>query len=143
MSEPIADASRFGPDPVHVAPLSAEAAAAICTLACSLDLDCTRIDLEGCGSKSEFLERCAAALGFPAWFGHNWDAFFDCLTDLGWRPAAGYVLLVEHAAGLRATEPEVFDTALSILADAATVWQARGAPFRVFVSVPPESHSVG
>jgi RNAse (barnase) inhibitor barstar len=125
-----------GAGPVHVAPLTDDATAAICTLARSVGFDCTRLDLAGCSDKAEFLVRIAAALGFPAWFGHNWDAFFDCLTDLSWRPALGYVLILERATELQATEPEVFDTALAILGDAATVWQARGAPFRVFVSIP-------
>jgi len=121
--------------PVHVAPLTDEAVTEIFALARSLGFDCTRIELAGCSDKAEFLARIAAALGFPAWFGHNWDAFFDCLTDLSWRPALGYVLILEHATELKATEPEVFDTALAILGDAATVWQARGAPFRAFVSI--------
>ncbi len=126
-----------GTGPVHVAPLTDDAANAICTLARSVGFDCTRIELSGCLDKTEFLARIAAALGFPGWFGHNWDAFFDCLTDLSWRPALGYVLIIEHATELQASGPEVFDTALAILGDAATVWQARGAPFRVFVSIPP------
>jgi RNAse (barnase) inhibitor barstar len=130
---------QAGAGPVHVTPLTADAANAIGTLARSLGFDCTRIDLAGCSDKAEFLARIAAALGFPAWFGQNWDAFFDCLTDLSWRPALGYVLILEHAGELRAIEPEVFDTALAILGDAATVWQARGAPFRVFVSIPSAS----
>jgi len=123
-----------GTGPVHVTPLTDDAATAVCTLARSIGFDCTRIDLAGCSDKAEFLARIAAAVGFPAWFGHNWDALFDCLTDLSWRPALGYVLILEHATELQATEPEVFDTALAILGDAAAVWQARGAPFRVFVS---------
>jgi RNAse (barnase) inhibitor barstar len=123
-----------GTGPLHVAPLTDDAATAVCTLARSIGFDCTRINLAGCSDKAELLARIAAALGFPAWFGHNWDALFDCLTDLSWRPALGYVLILEHATELRATEPEVFDTALAILGDAAAVWQARGAPFRVFVS---------
>jgi RNAse (barnase) inhibitor barstar len=126
---------KSGAGPVHVAPLTDDAATAICTLARSVGFDCTRIDLAGCSDKAEFLARIAAALGFPAWFGHNWDAFFDCLTDLSWRPALGYVLILEHARELQATEPEVFDTALAILGDAAAVWQARGAPVRAFVSI--------
>jgi RNAse (barnase) inhibitor barstar len=130
---------KSGAGPVHVAPLTDDAATAICTLARSVGFDCTRIDLASCSDKAEFLVRIAAALGFPAWFGHNWDAFFDCLTDLSWRPALGYVLILEHATELQATEPEVFDTALAILGDAATVWQARGAPFRAFVSIAPVS----
>ena len=129
-----------GAGPVHVAPLTDDATAAICTLARSVGFDCTRVDLAGCSDKAEFLVRIAAALGFPAWFGHNWDAFFDCLTDLSWRPALGYVLILEHAAELQATEPGVFDTSLAILGDAAAVWQARGAPFRVFVSTQSASN---
>ena len=125
--------------PVHVGPLTDDGVTAICMLARSVGFDCTRIELAGCSDKAEFLVRIAAALGFPAWFGHNWDAFFDCLTDLSWRPALGYVLILEHATELQATEPEVFDTALAILGDAATVWQARGAPFRAFVSIAPVS----
>ena len=126
---------KSGAGPVHVAPLTDEAVTEIFALARSLGFDCTRIELAGCSDKAEFLARIAAALGFPAWFGHNWDAFFDCLTDLSWRPALGYVLILEHATELKTTEPEVFDTALAILGDAATVWQARGAPFRAFVSI--------
>ncbi|HQR48393.1 MAG TPA: barstar family protein, partial [Steroidobacteraceae bacterium] len=98
-------AAAFGAGPVHVAPLTASATAAVCALARSLGLDTTRIDLFDCRSKSELLDRVAAALDFPSTFGHNWDALFDCLADLGWRPATGYVLVFEHAAALRKTEP--------------------------------------
>ncbi len=125
--------------PVHVALLTDDVISAICALARSAGFDCARIDLAGCSDKAEMLVRIAAALDFPAWFGHNWDAFFDCLTDLGWRPALGYVLILEHADELKAAEPEVFDTSLAILGDAAAVWQARGAPFRAFVSTGPAS----
>ena len=33
------------------------------------------------------LQRIASALGFPSWFGGNWDALFDCLADLSWQSA--------------------------------------------------------
>jgi RNAse (barnase) inhibitor barstar len=123
-------ASRF----VRLVPLDDAACAALCALGGSLDFDCVRVDLAGCPDKNELLERLAAALRFPGWFGHNWDALFDCLTDLGWRKAPGYVLILLHAAELRDGAPEVFDTALAILADAGAAWQSRGVPFRVFVS---------
>ena len=41
-----------------------------------------RVDLAGCSDKATLLARLAAALQFPDWFGHNWDALSDCLTDL-------------------------------------------------------------
>ena len=137
MNDQPARRSHFGPGPVYVAPLSDAAAAAICVLAHSRGLDCTRVDLSGCTEKRELLVRLARALEFPAWFSDNWDALADCITDLGWRPAMGYVLILEHAAELKQVQPEVFDTALAILADTAAEWKARGATFRTFVSVTP------
>ena len=103
-------------------------------LASSLDWPCYVVDLRGCVDKTQLLERCADVLRFPSWFGHNWDAFFDCLADLSWRPGAGHLLVFEHTYGLRAYAPEVLDTALHILRDAAAAWAARGVPFRAFVA---------
>jgi RNAse (barnase) inhibitor barstar len=124
------DGSRY----VYVMPLTAEAISAIVALAGSLGFDCVRVDLGGCSDKAGLLQRIAQGFTFPSWFGHNWDALFDCLNDLGWRPAPGYVLVLENPSELRDTEPEVFDTALAILGDAAVAWQERGVPFRVFVA---------
>ena len=121
-----------GPPAVQVIDMTPEAVAALQGLATSLGLDAVRIDLDGCGDKAAFLERTAAALEFPAWFGGNWDAFFDCLADLSWRPAPGHVLVFENTADMRRHAPEVLDTALAILADAAAAWRARGRPFRAF-----------
>ena len=74
--------------------------------------------------KAALLDNMASALGFPHWFGHNWDALEDCLTDLSWRDATGYVLLIES--------PRPGDD-LSILVDilrsSAEFWAGRGKPF--------------
>lgn len=103
-------------------------------LASSLDWPCYVIELRGCVDKTALLERCAGVLRFPSWFGHNWDAFFDCLIDLASaRRARGCVIVLRRAGELRASSPEAFDTARSILADAAKVWSERGVAMRVFV----------
>lgn len=121
---------------VHEISLTPEAIAALSSLAGSLGFDAVRIDLAACSDKTSFLGQIADALAFPDWFGQNWDAFFDCLADLSWRPARGYVLLLEHADTMRRDAPESLDTALAILGDAASAWESRGVPFRVFVSAP-------
>ena len=118
---------------VQVIDLTPEAADAVVRLAQSLGLDAVRIDLDGCAEKSEFLERTAAALGFPSWFGGNWDAFFDCLADLSWRPARGHVLVFENTADMRRHAPEALDTAITILRDVAAARDQHGRPFRVFL----------
>jgi RNAse (barnase) inhibitor barstar len=122
------------PTPVQVMDLTPEATDAVLKLAASLGFEAVRIDLDGCADKTEFLGRTAAALGFPAWFGGNWDALFDCLADLGWRPARGYVLVFENTGDMRRHAPEALDTAITILGDAAAAWDERGRPFRAFVA---------
>ena len=103
-------------------------------LASSLDWPCYVVECKGCVDKADLLERCAEALRFPSWFGHNWDALFDCLVDLASaRRARGCVIVLRHAGELLAMCPEAFDTARSILADAAKVWSDRGVAMRVFV----------
>ena len=56
-------------------------------------LDVARIDASG-----EPIRAIAAALAFPDWFGGNWDALEDSLSDLSWRKAKGHVLLLEGVA---------------------------------------------
>jgi RNAse (barnase) inhibitor barstar len=126
------------PEPVQVGALPPAAVDALCTLALSLGLDAVRIELTDCRTKRDLLARLARALEFPDWFGGNWDALADCLGDLGWRPAPGYVLVLQHATALRLAVPEVFDELIDILTDAALEWQDRGVPLRAFVDADSE-----
>jgi len=91
------------------------------------------VDLAGCLDRDEVLDRFAAALRFPDWFGRNWDALADCLGDLSWLPAEGYLLLLDHAGAWREAEADQFATALEILDGAARAWSAQGVPFWALV----------
>jgi RNAse (barnase) inhibitor barstar len=119
--------------PVQVIPLGDPAVTALCSLAVSLGMSAVRIDLAGCCDKESFLERTAEALEFPSWFGNNWDAFYDCLSDLGGRSDHGHLLVYANADDMRRDAPEALDTAIAILGDAAAAWERRGLPFRAFV----------
>ena len=89
-------------------------------------LQVSRIDLAGAADKDALMERIARALEFPSWFGGNWDALEDCLTDLSWSKAGGHVLLLEGAAELPADERGIL---VDILAAAAAWWVDRKRPF--------------
>ena len=89
-------------------------------------LQVSRIDLAGAADKDALMERIARALEFPSWFGGNWDALEDCLTDLSWSKADGHVLLLEGAAELPADERGIL---VDILAAAAAWWIDRKRPF--------------
>ncbi|HJT62766.1 MAG TPA: barstar family protein [Burkholderiales bacterium] len=74
--------------------------------------------------KAQLLKNIAAALHFPDWFGHNWDALEDCLTDLSWRDAPGYVLLIESPR-----PGDDLGVLVDILRSSAEFWAGRGKPF--------------
>ena len=101
------------------------------------DLRVARIGLAGATGKQAVMERVAAALQFPQWFGANWDALEDCLTDLSWTGAGGHVLLIEDSDGLPGDAGCIF---IDILASAAAWWAERGRPFfAVFVGGAPRA----
>ena len=94
-----------------------------------------RIGLAGASDKAGLMGRIAPALDFPQWFGGNWDALEDCLTDLSWLKADGHVLLFEDAEGMAADECGVL---VDILASSAAYWAERKRPFfAVFVGGAP------
>jgi len=74
--------------------------------------------------KDKLLRGIAAALDFPDWFGGNWDALEDCLSDLSWRKAAGHVLVFEQAK-----VGDDFGVLVDVLRSAAEYWAERGRPF--------------
>jgi len=71
----------------------------------------------GISTKAELLAFLAQAIPLPAYFGHNWDALEECLTDLDWldRPH----LALNHQDIPLEGHPAEQRTYLEILAAAA------------------------
>ena len=92
-----------------------------------------RVSLGGCTESSEVLARLGEQLHFPDWFGQNWDALADCLSDFSWREAAGYALVLEQLGDFRAAGDDDFDTLIEILSDASASWSVMGIPFWAFL----------
>ena len=88
-----------------------------------------RIDLTECTDKASLLALMSNALTLPEGRGRNWDALADCLTDLSWMAADGYVIVLDHADAFARANPTDFATALSIFQDAADTWREDGIPF--------------
>ena len=62
------------------------------------------------------------ALLFPGYFGWNWEALSDCLRDLNWLPADGYLVVVENAPRLLSSNAEDRHTMFRILVRAVRHW---------------------
>lgn len=89
-------------------------------------------DLAAVHSKGEFLAALAQAVRAPDWFGHNWDALADVLTDLSWQPADGYVLLLRGGDAKLGLSETDYGTVEDIFSDAVSYWKSQGKPFWVF-----------
>ena len=81
------------------------------------------VDGKNIGRKEQLLNHVATAMHFPGDFGHNWDALEECLTDLEWVDAEGYVLYYDHIDGLLEGHPDQFETLVEILRDAVASWK--------------------
>ena len=137
---PLADTLRQ-PALAGLHPLGADDAAALARSAHELGFAFVRIELAGCADKAQLLARTAEALHFPDWFGHNLDALADCLVDLAWLPAPGYVLILENPAALAPRAAAEFDAVLAVFADAAREWATAGVPMWIFIGPPGEAPS--
>ena len=96
-------------------------------------LEFMQVDLKGVTGKTAFLKKAARGLGFPAYFGMNWDAFGDCLTDMSWRPAAGYVILLNDYRSFAAKDPSDAQVDRRIFDSSVQYWKMKEVPFYIIL----------
>lgn len=94
-----------------------------------------RVDLGGAGDKDGLLSAIGKALNFPDWFGHNLDGLADCLADMEWAAADGYLVLLEHCDGIHGQAEADFAAAIEIFEQAADEWREEGIPFWCLVEM--------
>ena len=85
-------------------------------------------------NKQTFLKQAGESLKFPAYYGQNWDAFNDCITDLGWCPARAYILIYDQPEIFAKAEPEQWQIALTILNYAVEYWREKKHPNGYFLT---------
>jgi RNAse (barnase) inhibitor barstar len=101
------------------------------------------IDGKNIGRKEQLLNHAATALRFPEHFGNNWDALEECLTDLEWVDADGYVIYYDHIDGLLNAHPDQFETLVEILRDAVASWKEDDTAMVVLLSGEKAPKGVG
>lgn len=97
-----------------------------------------------CTTTERLFQEWAAALQFPSYFGENWDAFEECLSDLEWLPPGGLVLFITRADRLLELAPEMdLDTLADILTTVARDWKSSHplAPFHLVFHAEPQEEA--
>ena len=56
------------------------------------------LDLEGCKDWGTLHRRIRKAFGFPGYYGENWDAMWDCLTDAFFQPVQRRIVVKGFAS---------------------------------------------
>jgi RNAse (barnase) inhibitor barstar len=93
-------------------------------------------NLTAAQSKQDVLEGIAQSFTFPAHFGKNLDALYDCMTDLVHKAGAqpGFVVVLEQLPDNPRFDREAREQLLDVFRDAADFWGERKIPFRCFYS---------
>jgi RNAse (barnase) inhibitor barstar len=85
------------------------------------------------GSKSSdearFFDELAAALQFPYYFGENWNAVWDCITDLNWLEGSSFLIVFDSAEHLLSESDQGFQFLLEVLTDAHQRWHQETTDF--------------
>jgi len=87
-------------------------------------------------AKQDVLDTLARAFLFPAHFGKNLDALYDCMTDLVSKAGAqpGFVVVLDQIPDNPRFDREAREQLLDVFRDAADFWAERKVPFRCFYS---------
>lgn len=91
--------------------------------------------LASVSSEKELFTVISSAMGFPNYFGNNWDALDECLTDMEWLPADGYLLVLTESSNVWTRCPYVLRRFITAWLEAADYWRNNQTPFHVLFTM--------
>lgn len=87
------------------------------------DILLLRMDASVMGSLEEMYQMFSQVFQLPDYFGKNFNALDECLTDLEWLSANGYLVVIKNAEHLLYNDTDdVLEGILLILNDAGEEW---------------------
>ena len=87
-------------------------------LVTSFDHTVVVVDVTDGADKEQLLQQLASSLNFPSWFGNNWDALHDVLSDETLDPSLPDLIVVKAATTAGANESDLA-TLVDVCSDAA------------------------
>ena len=100
----------------------------------SLGLAVMKGSIEKVKTDKDLFSIVFTAMQFPEYFGNNWDALDECLGDMDWLPADGYLLVLHDAISGWSQSPYVLGRFVTSWLEACEYWMGNQVPFHlVFV----------
>lgn len=95
------------------------------------------VDCSRCENSRQILTVLGQSLAFPAWYGANFDALFDCLSDPDGQPTPGPMrVALTGLRPFRTAAPDQFAVLVGVLGDACLARHDAGASLVVLVDLP-------
>jgi len=87
-------------------------------------------------NKQDVLDLIAQQYTLPVTFGKNFDALYDCMTDVVHKSGqqTGFIVVLEHIPTSPKFDKEAREQLIDIFRDIADYWNDRKVPFRCFYS---------
>lgn len=95
------------------------------------DIAVSEMDGAAIRHEHDLFEALSRALLFPKYFGMNWDALDDCLRDLDWLPARGYVVVLCGGDQLWRRNPQLAGQLIASWLFAGEQWVQEDKPFHL------------
>lgn len=91
-----------------------------------------------CGTVDDFFKEISASMRFPSYFGWNWDAFDECITDLEWLKFSGLLIVIDDFNYIFHTEdcPSIYRALLTKHINIAIdFWNHNKTPISVYLNI--------
>jgi RNAse (barnase) inhibitor barstar len=110
--------------------ISAEELSKLCP-----DYNCQLFYFDGStiNNKADFLKTASTVMKLPKYFGYNWDAWEDCLTDLSWFKASSYLLVYDQWQNFATDHPDDWQILNNVFSEAIAYWLKRNKRFYVLL----------
>jgi len=92
-------------------------------------------DIGGVIDELMLFDKIAGSMKFPSYFGRNWDALDECLSDLEWLPTTGFVLVVRRCGTFWRNDPISIGRLIKTWLFCAQQWADQGTPFHLVLSL--------
>jgi Barstar (barnase inhibitor) len=82
---------------------------------------------------NSLFQEFAIVMQFPEYFGHNWDALKDCLTELDGDEVDRYIMTIDRLDRFIANDPSQWANFLDVCKSVVEYWQDTETPVYILL----------